>query len=103
MRRGHCPLHGDSAASHTFPTAGTATATRAPCWYTPRGDGRMASDQMRRTTYDTMSDFDPHGESESRSEYGEILMHPDEAKAIFRTEMTRQILTRGIAVENMQP
>ncbi|HEY8601418.1 MAG TPA: hypothetical protein VIL85_23530 [Thermomicrobiales bacterium] len=30
-------------------------------------------------------------------------MHPDEAKAIFRTEMTRQILTRGIAVENMQP
>jgi len=50
-----------------------------------------------------MSDFDPQGESESRSEYGAILMHPDEAKAIFRTEMTRQILTRGIAVENMQP
>ncbi len=63
----------------------------------------MASNQPRRTTYDTMSDFDPQGESESRSEYGEILMHPDEAKAIFRTEMTRQILTRGIAVENMQP
>ncbi len=50
-----------------------------------------------------MSDFDPHGEADSRSEFGEILMHADEAKAIFRTEMTRQILTRGIAVENMQP
>lgn len=50
-----------------------------------------------------MSNFDPHGEPDSRSEFGEILMHPDEAKAIFRTEMTRQILTRGITVENMQP
>lgn len=38
-----------------------------------------------------------------RSEFGEVLLHPDEAKAIFRTEMTRQILTRGIAVENLQP
>ena len=50
-----------------------------------------------------MSDFEPQEENDSRSEFGKILMHPDEAKAIFRTEMTRQILRRGIAVENMQP
>jgi hypothetical protein len=42
-------------------------------------------------------------EHDSRTEYGEILMHPDEAKAIFQTEVTRQILRRGIAVENLQP
>lgn len=37
------------------------------------------------------------------SEHGDILMHPDEARAIFRTEMTRQVLRRGIAVEDLQP
>ncbi len=40
---------------------------------------------------------------EERPEYGEILMHPDEAKAIFQTELMRQILRRGVAVENLQP
>jgi len=50
-----------------------------------------------------MKDFDSQEEEDSRSEFGEILMHPDEAKAIFRTEMTRQILRRGITVENLQP
>lgn len=50
-----------------------------------------------------METFEGREEHDSRSEFGEILMHPDEAKAIFRTEMTRQILTRGIAVENLQP
>jgi hypothetical protein len=42
-------------------------------------------------------------EQDTRTEYGDILMHPDEAKAIFQTEVTRQILKRGIAVENLQP
>lgn len=42
-------------------------------------------------------------QQDSRTEYGEILMHPDEARAIFQTEVTRQILRRGIAVENLQP
>ena len=40
---------------------------------------------------------------EGRSEFGEILMHADEARAIFRTELMRQILRRGVAVENLQP
>ena len=40
---------------------------------------------------------------DSRTEYGDILMHPDEAKAIFQTELTRQILRRNITVENLQP
>lgn len=40
---------------------------------------------------------------ERTSEYGDILMHPDEARAIFRTEMMRQVLRRGIAVEDLQP
>lgn len=40
---------------------------------------------------------------ETRSESGDILMHPDEAKAIFRTELLRQIMRRNVAVENLQP
>jgi len=44
-----------------------------------------------------------HGEAEARSEFGEILMHPDEARAIFQTELMRQIMRRGVAVENLQP
>ncbi len=40
---------------------------------------------------------------ESRTEFGEILMHPDEARAIFQTELFRQIMRRGVAVENLQP
>ena len=50
-----------------------------------------------------MSTFDDQDEQDSRTEYGEILMHPDEAKAIFQTELTRQILKRSITVENLQP
>jgi hypothetical protein len=50
-----------------------------------------------------MDDVEAREEQDPRSEFGEILMHPDEAKAIFRTEMTRQILRRGITVENLQP
>ena len=50
-----------------------------------------------------MSTFDDQEGQDSRTEYGEILMHPDEAKAIFQTELTRQILKRGITVENLQP
>ena len=37
------------------------------------------------------------------SEFGEILMHPDEARAIFRTELMRQVLKRGVTVEDLQP
>lgn len=44
-----------------------------------------------------------HDEQDTRTEYGDILMHPDEAKAIFQTELTRQILRRNISVENLQP
>ena len=40
---------------------------------------------------------------EGRSEFGEVLMHPDEARAIFQTELMRQIFRRGVAVENLQP
>jgi hypothetical protein len=40
---------------------------------------------------------------EGRSEFGEILMHADEARAIFQTELMRQIFRRGVAVENLQP
>ncbi len=40
---------------------------------------------------------------EPRTEFGEILMHPDEARAIFQTELFRQIMRRGVAVENLQP
>ena len=50
-----------------------------------------------------MSTFDDQEGQDSRTEYGEILMHPDEAKAIFQTELTRQILKRSITVENLQP
>ncbi|MGN6566295.1 MAG: hypothetical protein ACTHMA_15545 [Thermomicrobiales bacterium] len=50
-----------------------------------------------------MNDFSGAEEADSHSEFGEILMHPDEAKAIFQTELTRQVLRRGIAVENLQP
>ena len=50
-----------------------------------------------------MNDFSGSEEADSHSEFGEILMHPDEAKAIFQTELTRQVLRRGIAVENLQP
>ena len=49
---------------------------------------------------DTLHEQD---EQDSRTEYGDILMHPDEAKAIFQTELTRQILRRNINVENVQP
>lgn len=42
-------------------------------------------------------------EPETHLQYGEILMHPDEAKAIFQTELTRQILRHGVIVENLQP
>ena len=58
---------------------------------------------MWKGEWDSMKDFDTQEEEDSRSEFGEILMHPDEAKAIFQTEMTRQILRRGITVENLQP
>ncbi len=55
----------------------------------------------------TRGDFDEQdqggGEQESRTEFGEILMHPDEARAIFQTELFRQIMRRGVAVENLQP
>ena len=47
--------------------------------------------------------FGGEAEQEGRPEYGEILMHPDEAKAIFQTELMRQILRRGVTVENLQP
>jgi hypothetical protein len=40
---------------------------------------------------------------EASSELGEVLMHPDEARAIFQTELMRQVLRRGIAVDNLQP
>ena len=50
-----------------------------------------------------MNTFEEQEGQDPRTEYGEILMHPDEAKAIFRTEMMRQVLTRGITVENLQP
>ena len=50
-----------------------------------------------------MNDSGAPEEAESHSQFGEILMHPDEAKAIFQTELTRQILRRGIPVENLQP
>src|SRR5215212_4191277 len=40
---------------------------------------------------------------EGRWEFGEILMHGDEARAIFQTELMRQIFRRGVAVENLQP
>jgi hypothetical protein len=38
-----------------------------------------------------------------RSEYGEILMHADEARAIFRTELGRRLAEHGIAAEALQP
>jgi hypothetical protein len=44
-----------------------------------------------------------NGDEDARSEFGEILMHPDEARAIFQTELMRQIMRRGVAVENLQP
>ena len=46
--------------------------------------------------------FDNQREA-GRSEFGEVLMHRDEARAIFQTELMRQILHRGVAVENLQP
>ncbi len=50
-----------------------------------------------------MNTINPESPEPPRTEYGEVLMHPDEAKAIFHTEMMRQILTRGVTVENLQP
>lgn len=50
-----------------------------------------------------MENLQDQDEQDSRTEYGDILMHPDEAKAIFQTELTRQILRRNISVENLQP
>ena len=50
-----------------------------------------------------MSTFDDQEEQDPRTEYGEILIHPDEAKAIFNTELMRQVLRRGVTVENLQP
>jgi hypothetical protein len=47
--------------------------------------------------------LDGQEHQESRTEFGEILMHPDEAKAIFQTELFRQVMRRGIAVEHLQP
>lgn len=44
-----------------------------------------------------LNDQDP------RSEFGEILMHPDEAQAIFRTELSRRLTRAGIATEQVQP
>lgn len=51
-----------------------------------------------------MSDrVDDEGDQGTPSELGEVLMHPDEARAIFQTELMRQVLRRGIAVEHLQP
>lgn len=50
-----------------------------------------------------MNSFNPELHKQAQPEYGEVLMHPDEARAILRTEMTRQIMRRGIPVENLQP
>lgn len=37
------------------------------------------------------------------SEFGEVLMHPDEARAIFRTELSRRLTETGIATARVQP
>jgi hypothetical protein len=42
-------------------------------------------------------------DQDPRSEYGEILMHADEAQAIFRTELGRRLTEQGIATETLQP
>lgn len=42
-------------------------------------------------------------DQDPRSEYGEILMHPDEAQAIFRTELDRRLTEQGIATETLEP
>ncbi|HEX5504202.1 MAG TPA: hypothetical protein VFW96_16370 [Thermomicrobiales bacterium] len=47
--------------------------------------------------------FDKGSDPDTPGELGEVLMHPDEARAIFQTELMRQVLRRGIAVENLQP
>lgn len=49
-----------------------------------------------------MKQFDAGQGQDTRSEFGEILMHPDEARAIFQTELMRQVLRRGVTVENLQ-
>ncbi len=50
-----------------------------------------------------MGERSDNQQGEAHSEFGEVLMHPDEARAIFQTEVMRQVLRRGIAVENLQP
>lgn len=42
-------------------------------------------------------------DQDPRSEFGEILMHPEEAQAIFRTELTRRLTEQGIAAAQVQP
>jgi len=42
-------------------------------------------------------------DQDPRSEYGEILMHADEAQAIFRTELGRRLTEQGIATATLQP
>lgn len=42
-------------------------------------------------------------EPTNSTEFGEILMHPDEARAIFQTEMMRQVLRRGVTIDTLQP
>jgi hypothetical protein len=42
-------------------------------------------------------------DQDPRSEFGEILMHTDEAQAIFRTELRRRLTERGITTEALQP
>ncbi len=42
-------------------------------------------------------------DQDPRSEYGEILMHADEAEAIFRTELSRRLTEQGIATDALQP
>ena len=42
-------------------------------------------------------------DQDPRSEYGEILMHPDEAQAIFRTELGRRLAEHGITTATLQP
>lgn len=48
-------------------------------------------------------EFAPDDEQAARSEFGDILMHPEEARAIFQTDLMRQVLRRGVAVDNLQP
>jgi len=47
--------------------------------------------------------MEPFNDQDPRSEYGEILMHADEAEAIFRTELSRRLTEQGIATDALQP